>query len=440
MRAFILRRVELVAHGIGDAVLVGSAHSVGHASHQGVSHAQQPSLRVPRSRSRRRHPDVARSFQGRRGRRAGADLPRRGRAPEPEQSGDRRLPRLQRRDRSDARARCRDRRRRAVRAWRRPSTARRKDWTCWCSNRTRRADRPARARRSRTTSGFPTGISGQELAARAYTQAQKFGAQIMIAKGATQLTCDRKPYAVQIDDDTRVPARAVIIATGVEYRRPSLENLSQFEGSGVYYGATFVEAQLCGGEEVIVVGGGNSAGQAAVFLAQTAKRVHMLVRSDGLADSMSRYLIRRIEENPTIVLHTRTEIVALEGDDHLERVRWRDNLTGSVETHDDQARVRHDRRRAEHALARGLRGARRQGVHQDRVPTCRRTIWPRRAGRSPATRICSKRASPACSRSATCGAATSSASRRRSAKDRSPCRWCIRCCRNEGGESVGSGE
>ena len=111
-----------------------------------------------------------------------------------------------------------------------------------------------------------------------------------------------------------MPARTVIIATGAEYRKPPLENLSQFEGAGVYYGATFVEAQLCGGEEVIVVGGGNSAGQAAVFLAQTAKRVHMLVRSGGLADSMSRYLIRRIEENPAIALHTHTEIVGLEGE------------------------------------------------------------------------------------------------------------------------------
>ena len=152
--------------------------------------------------------------------------------------------------------------------------------------------------------GFPTGISGQELAGRAYTQAQKFGAQVMIAKGAKRLACDRKPYAIEIDDDVRVPARTVIIATGAEYRKPSLENLSQFEGAGVYYGATFMEAQLCRGEEVVVVGGGNSAGQAAVFLAQTAKRVHMLVRSSGLAESMSRYLIRRIEQNPAIVLRT----------------------------------------------------------------------------------------------------------------------------------------
>ena len=180
--------------------------------------------------------------------------------------------------------------------------------------------------------GFPTGISGQDLAGRAYTQAQKFGAQIMIAKAARELACNRKPYAVQIEDGPLVAARAVIVATGAEYRKPSFENLSQFEGAGVYYGATFVEAQMCGGEEVIVVGGGNSAGQAAVFLAQTARRVHIFVRSDGLAQRMSRYLIRRIEDNPAIVLHVRTEIVAIEGNGRVERVRWRDNSTGNVES------------------------------------------------------------------------------------------------------------
>ena len=182
--------------------------------------------------------------------------------------------------------------------------------------------------------GFPTGISGQELAARAYAQAQKFGAQITIAQGATELACDRMAYAVQIDEGTRVPARAVIIATGAEYRKPPLENLSQFEGAGVYYAATPMEGQLCLNEEVIIVGGGNSAGQAAVFLAATAKRVHIMVRGDGLADSMSRYLIRRIEDHPAIVLRTRAEIVALEGNGHLERVRCRDNQSGDVETHD----------------------------------------------------------------------------------------------------------
>ena len=180
--------------------------------------------------------------------------------------------------------------------------------------------------------GFPTGISGQELAGRAYAQAQKFGAQIMIASGGTELTCSRKPYAVQIDGGATVPARSVIIATGAEYRRPALDNLAQFESAGIYYGATFVEAQLCEGEDVIVVGGGNSAGQAAVFLAQSSRHVHLLVRADGLADTMSRYLVRRIEENPKITLRTRTEIVALEGSDQLERVRWRDNRDGRVET------------------------------------------------------------------------------------------------------------
>jgi thioredoxin reductase (NADPH) len=182
--------------------------------------------------------------------------------------------------------------------------------------------------------GFPTGISGQELAARAYAQAQKFGAQVLIARGAKRLSCERKPYAIETDDRSRVPARTVIIATGAAYRRLSLENLSQFEGVGVYYGATPMEAQLCVGDEVIVVGGGNSAGQAATFLAKNARRVHVLVRSTGLAESMSRYLIRRLEEDPSIDLHTETEIVALEGNGHLERVSFRNDKTGSVETHD----------------------------------------------------------------------------------------------------------
>src|ERR1700694_1614014 len=168
--------------------------------------------------------------------------------------------------------------------------------------------------------GFPTGITGQELAARAFTQAEKFGAQVLMASGK------RLPGA-------RIPARAIVIATGAEYRRPRLENLSRFEGAGIYYGATFVEAQLCTGDEVVVLGGGNSAGQAAVFLAQTASRVHMLVRSAGLAESMSRYLIRRIEETPAIELRTHTEIVALRGGDHLESITWQNDQTGASEEH-----------------------------------------------------------------------------------------------------------
>jgi thioredoxin reductase (NADPH) len=182
--------------------------------------------------------------------------------------------------------------------------------------------------------GFPIGISGQELAGRAYVQAEKFGAQVLIAKDATRLTCDRKPYAVAINDGPAVPARVVIIATGAKYRKLPVENLSQYEGAGVYYGATAMEAQLCGGEEVMVIGGGNSAGQAAVFLAKTVKRVQMLVRSDGLATSMSRYLIRRIEENPKIELRPHTEIVGLEGTGRVERVRCRNTETGSIETSD----------------------------------------------------------------------------------------------------------
>jgi thioredoxin reductase (NADPH) len=179
--------------------------------------------------------------------------------------------------------------------------------------------------------GFPNGISGQELAFRAYTQASKFGARMLIAKSATRLRCDRKPYTVEMDDGSQVQARSVIIATGAQYRKIELENLLQFEGAGVYYGATFIEAQLCRGEEIVVVGGGNSAGQAAVFLAGTVKRVHLLIRSSGLAESMSRYLIRRIEEHPAIELRTQTEIVALEGSDRLERVSWRDNQSGRTE-------------------------------------------------------------------------------------------------------------
>jgi len=180
--------------------------------------------------------------------------------------------------------------------------------------------------------GFPTGISGQDLAGRAYLQAQKFGAKMLTAK-ATRIACDHKPYVVELENKTRIPARNILIATGVQYRKLPLENLSQFDGAGVYYGATFVEAQLCEGDEVIVVGGGNSSGQAAVFLAQTTNRVHMLVRSASLAASMSRYLIRRIEESPNVIVRPHTEIVALEGDNHLDSVRWRNGQTGQTEKH-----------------------------------------------------------------------------------------------------------
>lgn len=180
--------------------------------------------------------------------------------------------------------------------------------------------------------GFPTGISGQALAGRALTQANKFGAQIAIAVPAVQLDCTRTPYTIRIDGHPDVQARSIILATGAEYRRLGLPELPRFEGNGVYYGATAMEAQLCTDEEVIIVGGGNSAGQAAVFLAGSVRHVHILVRSAGLADSMSRYLIRRIEENPKITLRPHTEIEALLGETELQQVRWKNHATGAVET------------------------------------------------------------------------------------------------------------
>jgi thioredoxin reductase (NADPH) len=181
--------------------------------------------------------------------------------------------------------------------------------------------------------GFPTGISGQNLAGRAYAQAQKFGAKLIIARSATKLS-GKRPYKIEFDDGRSVMGRTVVIASGAQYRKLPLKNLDDFEGMGIYFGATFIEAQLCTNEEVIVVGGGNSAGQAAVFLSELSKHVHMLVRSNGLAETMSRYLIRRIEDSPKITLHVCTEIAALEGGNHLERVQWRDKNTGATEMHD----------------------------------------------------------------------------------------------------------
>ena len=179
--------------------------------------------------------------------------------------------------------------------------------------------------------GFPTGISGQELAGRAYIQAQKFGADLMVARSAAQLSCAQQPYAIHVEGGAQLLTRAIVIATGAQYRKLPLPNLAKYEGTGIYYGATFVEAQLCQQEDVAIVGGGNSAGQAAIFLSQIARHVDILIRSSRLEDTMSNYLIRRIQQNPAISLRTHTEIVALEGDDHLQSVRWRNNQTGDEE-------------------------------------------------------------------------------------------------------------
>jgi thioredoxin reductase (NADPH) len=157
---------------------------------------------------------------------------------------------------------------------------------------------------------------------------------MMIAHSIVKLDCDHRPYRLFLDDGSVLTAKAIVIATGAQYNRPALDNLAKFEGRGIYYGATYIESQLCEGEDVIVVGGGNSAGQAAVFLSQTARKVHMLVRSSGLSETMSRYLIQRVAENPKINLHYSTEIVSLDGENGLEQVGWVDKKTGERSVHD----------------------------------------------------------------------------------------------------------
>ena len=181
--------------------------------------------------------------------------------------------------------------------------------------------------------GFPTGISGQALAGRALVQSQKFGANVSVASAASSLRCTGRPYAIELSDGRLIQASIVIIASGAQYRELRIENLSRFVGAGVYYAATHLEAKLCQDEEIVIVGGGNSAGQAAVFLAGVCRHVHVVVRAGGLADSMSRYLVRRIEETANITLHIRTEIIALDGADRLERITWRNNSSSEVATH-----------------------------------------------------------------------------------------------------------
>jgi thioredoxin reductase (NADPH) len=176
--------------------------------------------------------------------------------------------------------------------------------------------------------GFPTGISGQALAGRALTQAEKFGAEVAIGRRVVRLDCDDRPYRLHLSDGQEVRTRAIVIASGVQYRRLDLPSLGRFEGAGVYYSATHLEGQLCEGEDIAIVGGGNSAGQAAVYLSQLARHVQIIVRGPGLAESMSRYLIQRIEGTPNIKLGTRCQVVALEGGDRLERVTWQHLDTG----------------------------------------------------------------------------------------------------------------
>ncbi|HEX2529724.1 MAG TPA: FAD-dependent oxidoreductase [Geminicoccus sp.] len=181
--------------------------------------------------------------------------------------------------------------------------------------------------------GFPTGISGQALAGRAQVQAQKFGARLAISRHASELICERQPFRIVLDDGQAVQARSIVVATGARYRKLSVANYAKYEGQGIHYAATAMEGQLCDGEEVVVVGGGNSAGQAAVFLSRMAKHVHILVRAGGLAATMSDYLVQRIASSPKITLHARSEITALEGDAMLRRVTWTNRVTGDEQTH-----------------------------------------------------------------------------------------------------------
>jgi thioredoxin reductase (NADPH) len=184
--------------------------------------------------------------------------------------------------------------------------------------------------------GFPTGISGLALTARAYNQAQKFGAEMMIPAEVMALDCSRVDgaFGLTLDDGEILRARSIVVASGARYRRPEIASLADFEGRGVWYWASPIEARLCVEQEIILVGGGNSAGQAAVFLSGHAKKVHMVIRGGGLGASMSRYLIERIEAASNIELVFNTEVVALEGtqDASLERVRWRSRLSGEEST------------------------------------------------------------------------------------------------------------
>ncbi len=182
--------------------------------------------------------------------------------------------------------------------------------------------------------GFPTGISGQALAGRAQVQAQKFGARLLVSRAAAGIDCEAEPFAIALDDGTALRARTVVVATGARYRKLDLARYAEFENNGIYYAATAMEAGLCGGQEAVVVGGGNSAGQAAIYLSRSVAHVHMLVRGPGLAETMSSYLIERIEASDKITLHPHCEVTELDGDGALTALSWTDRRTGASERRD----------------------------------------------------------------------------------------------------------
>lgn len=181
--------------------------------------------------------------------------------------------------------------------------------------------------------GFPTGISGADLCWRGEVQAMKFGTRFAVPRRAVALEKrDDGVFCVTLNDGRVVCARALIVATGVQYRRLPLERIEQFEGAGIYYAATDIEARYCRATDVVIVGGGNSAGQAAMFLSRAARHVHVLVRGSSLADSMSDYLLSRLEKDPSITIHYTTEMTRLHGDDHLSHVTIQDKSAGETWT------------------------------------------------------------------------------------------------------------
>ncbi|MET0310057.1 MAG: FAD-dependent oxidoreductase [Sphingomonas sp.] len=182
--------------------------------------------------------------------------------------------------------------------------------------------------------GFPTGISGQALSGRAQVQAQKFGARLLISRSAKGIECEGRPFRVHLDDGASLRARTVVVATGARYRKLDLDKYVELEGNGIYYAATAMEAGICASQTAVVIGGGNSAGQAAIYLSRTAGHVHMLVRGPGLAATMSSYLIERIEASDRITLHPFCEVTRLEGDQHLRALHWTDRKSGETQRHD----------------------------------------------------------------------------------------------------------
>ncbi len=261
--------------------------------------------------------------------------------------------------------------------------------------------------------GFPTGITGGELAERAVVQANKFGARLPVATQVTGLTFDNAYPVLHLEGGETVTAKCLLIATGADYRLLNVEGCEHFEGRGVYYAATPIEAQMCRGSDVVVVGGGNSAGQAAVFLAAQVRKVYLVVRGDNLYKNMSSYLAGRIEQTPNIEVLLNTEVRRMTGDGHLSEVELVNNKTG--ETRASKRR----RCSASSAPCRAPTGCRRRSSGTPRNSSGRGSPWRSRpTGARGGSRSCWRPAARACSPPATCAPARSSASPRRSARAR----------------------